>query len=373
MLQVEVARRLGAFELEAALTVPAAGVVGLLGRSGSGKSTLINIIAGLLPPERGVVRLGGETLTDVARGIHVPPERRRIGYVFQDSRLFPHLRVADNLRYGARRAATAPPLIGYEDTVALLALSGLLARWPQELSGGERQRVALGRALLAQPRLLLLDEPLAAIDAAHREELLPYLESLRQRLAIPVVYVSHQLDEVLRLASELVLLEAGRVLAQGAVAEVSLRPEMQRVVPAERIGAVLEGTLERGGPEGVLRVGAGTLQVSVPAAPTGTRVRLQVLARDVILATEPVRGLSVRNVLAGVVTQIRRDPQGVLVEVDVGGAQVLSRITVQALEALTLQPGTSVWALFKAVSTSGHAYRLPDAAVSSAAPARSPS
>lgn len=370
MLEVAVGTRLGAFELEAALRVPAGSVLGLLGRSGSGKTTLINIIAGLLRPARGLVQLEGRTLTDIARGVDVPPEGRRIGYVFQDSRLFPHLRVADNLRYGAKRARAATPLIGYEETVALLALAPLLARRPHELSGGERQRVALGRALLAQPRLLLLDEPLAAIDAAHREELLPYLESLRERLAIPVVYVSHQLDEVLRLASELALLEGGRVLAQGAVAEVSLRPEMQRVVPAECIGAVLDGTIERrSGAEAQLRIGAGTLQVSAPAAPVGTRLRLQVLARDVILATEPVRGLSVRNALPGTVTGIRREPQGVLVEVDVGGARVLSRITVQALEALALTPGLPVWALFKAVSTSGHAYRLP-AAVSSAAPAR---
>src|SRR5256714_848677 len=241
-------------------------------------------------------------------------------------------------------------------------MAPLLARGPREPAGGERQRVALGRALLAQPRLLLLDEPLASIDVARREEVLPYLEALGDQLAIPMVYVSHQFDEVLRLATHVVLLEAGRVLAQGAVNEVSLRPELQSVVGPDLVGAVLEGVVVRLDPDSGsadLAVGTGTLQVSLRDVPLGSRVRLQLLARDVILATQPVQGLSVRNALASTVTAISNDDYGaVLVRLDVGGETVLARITQDALRALKLRPGDAGWTLGKAGSTRGHAFRL---------------
>ena len=362
MLHVSVLRRRPGFCLEATFAAPTPGIIALFGRSGSGKSTLVNIISGLLAPDAGEVRLDDEVLTDSRAGIAVAVERRRIGYVFQDARLFPHLSVSGNLRYGEKRARAASRIIGFDEVVSLLGLAPLLARRPRELSGGERQRVALGRALLAQPRLLLLDEPLASIDVARREEVLPYLEALRDQLAIPMVYVSHQFDEVLRLATHVVLLEAGRVLAQGAVNEVSLRPELQSVVGPDLVGAVLEGVVVRLDPDSGsadLAVGTGTLQVSLRDAPLGSRVRLQLLARDVILATQPVQGLSVRNALASTVTAISNDDYGaVLVRLDVGGETVLARITQNALRALNLRPGDAVWTLVKAVSTRGHAFRL---------------
>ena len=308
------------------------------------------------------MRLGDDVLTDTHTAVDVPVERRRIGYVFQDARLFPHLNVAGNLRYGEKRSRAVPQIIGFDEVVALLGLAQLLQRRPRELSGGERQRVALGRALLSQPRLLLLDEPLASIDVARREEVLPYLEALRDQLAIPMVYVSHQFDEVLRLATHMVLLEAGKVLAQGPVNEVSLRPELQSVVGPDLVGAVLEGVvvrLDSATGSADLAVGRGTLQVSLRDGPVGSRVRLQLLARDVILATQPVQGLSVRNALASTVTAISNDDYGaVLVRLDVGGETVLARITQNAQRALDLRPGDAVWTLVKAVSTRGHAFRL---------------
>jgi molybdate transport system ATP-binding protein len=362
VLEVSIVRQLAGFRLDATFTAPTPGVIALFGRSGSGKSSLTNVIAGLLAPDAGTVCLDGEVLTDVRRGLTVPVERRRIGYVFQDPRLFPHLSVAGNLRYGERRRRDAPTLIGFDEVVELLGLARLLERKPWQLSGGERQRVSLGRALLAQPRLLLLDEPLASLDVARREEVLPYLVALRDRLSMPMVYVSHQFDEVLRLATHLVLLEAGRVLAEGPVEEMSLYPELQSVIGPDLVGAVVDGLVTRvnadtGSAE--LSVGTGTLQVSLREVPLGARVRLQLLARDVILATQPVQGLSVRNALASTVIAISDDVFGaVLVRVDVGGAIVLARITQDARRALNLRPGDAVWTLVKAVSTRGHTFTL---------------
>lgn len=350
------------FTLDATFAVPVPGVIALFGRSGSGKTTLVNLLSGLLAPDVGEIRLGEEVLTDTQRGIAVPVEQRRIGYVFQEPRLFPHLTVAGNLRYGERRAPRACAFIGFDEVVALLGLAPLLARKPRHLSGGERQRVSLGRALLSQPRLLLLDEPLASLDVARREEVLPYLERLRDRLSVPMVYVSHEFEEVLRLATHAVLLEAGRVIAQGPVQEMSLQPALQRIVGPDLVGAVLEGLVTRLDPDGrsvEIAVGTGTLRVDLENVTVGARVRLQLLARDVILATQPVQGLSVRNALASTVISIVDDDHGaVLVRVDVGGAIVLARITADARRALNLRPGDAVWTLVKAVSTRGHAFRL---------------
>jgi molybdate transport system ATP-binding protein len=362
MLRVSLHKRRREFTLAASFTAPTPGVIALFGRSGSGKTTLIEMIAGLLPPDEGEVQLTGTLLTDTRAGIAVAPERRRIGYVFQDSRLFPHLTAAGNLRYGLKRARSRPQAIHFGEIVDLLGLGPLLDRRPHQLSGGERQRVALGRALLSQPQLLLLDEPLAALDVARREEVLPYLERLRDWLSIPMVYVSHQFDEVLRLATYIVLLEEGRVLAAGPVGELSLGAELRSVVAPELVGAVLDGlvtALDATAGTAELSIGSGRLQVSLSDVHPGARVRVQLLARDVILATQPVQHLSVRNALLGTVTEITADDAAsVLVRVDVGGPVVLARITESARQALRLAPGDAVWALVKAVSTRGHAFRL---------------
>jgi molybdate transport system ATP-binding protein len=362
MLRVSLLKRRGEFTLAASFAAPTPGVIALFGRSGSGKSTLIDLIAGLLPADEGEVQLAGTVLTDTRARIAVAPERRRIGYVFQDPRLFPHFTAAGNLRYGLKRARGIPHGIRYEEVVDLLGLARLLERRPHELSGGERQRVALGRALLSQPQLLLLDEPMASLDVARREEVLPYLESLRDWLSIPMVYVSHQFEEVLRLATYIVLLEEGAVLAAGAVGEISLRPELRTVLAPDLVGAVLDGLVtgvDVAGGTAELAIGSGKLQVSLKDVTPGARVRVQLLARDIILATQPIQHLSVRNALLGTVTGITpEEAASVLVQVDVGGPTLLARITEAARAALKLAPGDAVWALVKAVSTRGHAFRM---------------
>ncbi len=369
MLKVRALKRHAGFTLDAQFEAPTPGIVALFGRSGCGKTTTINVISGLLHGDEARVELDGNVLEDTAAGIHVPPEQRRIGYVFQDGRLFPHMTVLGNLSYGLKRAKVSQPTqqgsqpsIGLEQIVSLLGLEGLTKRRPFQLSGGERQRVSLGRALLSQPAMLLLDEPLAALDAARREEVLPYLERLRDNLSIPMVYVSHQFDEVLRLATHVVLMDAGRVPAQGSLNEISLLPALRNIVGPDSVGSVLDGVVRRSDPaSGIaeMQVGGGILNVSVRDASPGSRVRVQLLARDIILATEAPRGLSVRNELQGVVVRLSPDEaDAVLVTVDVGGTQVLSRVTQGAVESLGLREGVHVWVLVKAVSTRGHAFRV---------------
>jgi molybdate transport system ATP-binding protein len=362
MLNVSVIKQRGSFTLRADFQAPTPGIVALFGRSGCGKTTTINILAGLLAPDAGRVELDSRILEDTGAAIRVPAEERCMGYVFQDSRLFPHFNVLGNLRYGLKRAQRTTRAIELEQIVALLGLESLLKRRPHQLSGGERQRVSLGRALLSQPRLLLLDEPLASLDVARREEVLPYLEKLRDTLSIPMVYVSHQFDEVLRLATHVVLMDAGRVLAQGPLSQISVLPELRSIVGPDAVGAVVEGTVTRLDAENLmteLRVGRGTLYVSVANAQVGARVRVQLLARDIILATQPPQGLSVRNALAGTIVQVEPDEQqAMLVTVDIGGEKVLSRVTRHAAAELQLRAGREVWVLVKAVSTRGHAFRV---------------
>jgi molybdate transport system ATP-binding protein len=364
MLRVELKKQRGKFSLDAAFHAPTPGVTALFGRSGCGKSTLISLIAGLLEPDAGRIVIGDEVLFDAERHLSVDARHRRIGVVFQDARLFPHLSVQGNLDYGARRVAPAVSrFVGFDDVVSLLGLGGLLTRRPHELSGGEKQRVAFGRALLSQPRLLLLDEPLASLDLARREEVLPYLERLRDAFEIPIVYVSHQFDEVLRLATRVVLLEAGRTVADGDIATVSRDPQLRAIVGPDSVGAVLAGHVERIDATGlaVLRVGDAELSVELESAAVDQRIQIQVLARDVIVASESPTGLSVRNVVAARVMSVTPDAgRAVLVELDIGRtATLLARITARASEELGLSKDKQVWALIKAASLRGHVFSVP--------------
>jgi molybdate transport system ATP-binding protein len=320
------------------------------------------VIAGLLDADSGRVALDDVVLLDTGQHVDVAPERRRIGYVFQESRLFPHFDVAGNLRYAARRAGS-PRFVGFDLVVDLLDLKLLMKRRAHQLSGGERQRVAIGRALLSQPRLLLLDEPLASLDASRREEVLPYLEILRDQLAIPMVYVSHNFDEVLRLATHLVLMECGSTTAQGGIGEMSLNPGVRAIIGAEAVGAIVEGTvLGMDAASGLTRVGVGGGELKVPAAAAaaGAKLRVQLLARDLIVATREPQHLSVRNILRGVVTAVTGDEGDAdLIAIDIGGTLIMARVTRAATRELKLTAGLPVWALVKAVSLRSHFTRVP--------------
>ena len=359
MLKVSLLKHRGNFTLAVDFEAATPGVTALFGRSGCGKSTITHLLAGLLAPDSGRIEIGSTVLFDSTTGINLPAEQRRIGYVFQDSRLFPHLTVEANLRYGLRRTRSDAG-IRFDDAVALLGLQTLLTRRPAALSGGERQRVAVGRALLSQPRLLLLDEPLAALDAARRGELLPWLERLRDELALPMVYVSHQFDEVLRLADSMVLLEQGRVSDSGSVAAMSRTQPLRAIVGDETLGCVLEGvvdTVDATAGLARIRTGGGLLNVEADQLQHGQAVRVQLLARDLILATAAPHGLSVRNSLAGRILTLAPDgPRAWLAEVAVGGDRLLVRITDDARAALALAADVPVWVLVKAVSLRGYVF-----------------
>jgi molybdate transport system ATP-binding protein len=353
MLQVSVRKQLDSFNLDVSFELPTPGVVALFGPSGCGKSTTVNIIAGLVQADSGRVMLDDGVLLDTQRHIDIAAEQRRIGYVFQDARLFPHLKVAANLQYGEKRAA-GRRYVSFDDVVELLDLESLLHRRTHQLSGGERQRVAIGRALLSQPQLLLLDEPLASLDRERSEEVLPYLETLRDQLAIPMVYVSHQFDEVLRLATHIVLLQSGTVAAQGSIGEISLDRRLRSLIGADAVGAIIDGVVQGDDAEsGMTRVRVGSGELKVPAAglAPGTAMRIQLLARDIIVSTQLPEHLSVRNNLKGIITSVADDEaHSDLVSIDIGGTEIMARVTKAATRELKLAPGLPAWALVKSVS-----------------------
>ena len=351
-LSVDVRHRLGDFQLDAAFETDGR-LVALFGPSGSGKTSLVNLIAGLTRPDEGRLAVGGRVLADTAAGSFVPKHRRRVGYVFQDARLFPHMTVSQNLRYGRWFAPRAERRADMAGVIEMLGIGPLLDRRPGSLSGGERQRVAIGRALLASPRLMLLDEPLAALDEARKAEIMPYLERLRDETRIPIVYVSHSIAEVARLASDIVVLDGGRVAASGPAAEILLRLDLLPEEERGEGGAVLDMQVARH--EGkfdmtVLSSAAGELRVAGGGLPVGANVRARIRARDVLVATQQPHGLSALNILPARIAAIR--PQGALADVtlDCGAAQIAARITRHSCATLGLQPGQRVFAVIKAVS-----------------------
>jgi molybdate transport system ATP-binding protein len=353
MLSVDIRRRLGRFTLDVRFDAGEARLTALFGRSGCGKTSILAAIAGLLRPDSGRIEVAGETLFDSARGIDVPAERRRIGVVFQDDRLFPHLTVRDNLRYGLKRASGSLG-IAFDDVVRLLGLEQLLDRRPARLSGGEKQRVAIGRALLAQPRALLMDEPLASLDAPRKQEILYYVERLRDELAIPVVYVSHEIEEIVRLADTMVLVSAGRVMATGPVSEVMNRLDLKPMTGRFEAGAVLDTVVAGQDLDyGMTRLAfdGGEVHATGVDALVGERVRVRIRARDVALATERPRAMSIRNVLRGTVAEIgpRTGPE-VDLRIAIGSLMLLARVTRLSLDELGLAPGVPVFALVKSVA-----------------------
>ncbi|HET7731947.1 MAG TPA: molybdenum ABC transporter ATP-binding protein [Usitatibacter sp.] len=357
MLDVDIGLKRGAFALQAAFRSDAP-IVALFGRSGCGKTTIVEAIAGLVRPERGRIVIDGRVLFDASRGIDLAPEKRRVGFVFQDSLLFPHLSVRANLAYGERLTEPAERFVQPERVVSLLGLAGLLERRPAKLSGGERQRVAIGRALLANPRILLMDEPLAALDGPRRAEILQYVELLRDELRLPIVYVSHAIEEVTRLADHLVLVSEGRTVAQGGVAELMGRPDLKPFTGRFEAGAVVDARVERHDEEyglTVLAFAGGQLVVPNVDALPGEPVRARIRARDVALALEPPPRASFQNVLAAQVRSLGGE-FGALVEVTVavGATTLVARVTRKAAAELGLAPGLAVYALVKAVSIDRH-------------------
>lgn len=355
MLEVAVEKSMGGFRLDASLSCETSGVVALFGRSGAGKTSLVNMIAGLLSPDRGRIAINGTVLYDAARGIDLKPERRRLGYVFQEGRLFPHLSVRSNLLYGYRRIAADERRVVPDQVIALLGLERLLDRRPHDLSGGEKQRVALGRALLANPRLLLMDEPLAALDGARKDEVLSFIERLRDDLAVPIVYVTHAMPEIVRLADTMVLVSDGRVEAVGTVDELTSRLDLRPLTGRYEAGAALTAHVA-GQDEAfgltLLDIPGARLTVSRLDLTTGTELRVRVRARDVGLALTPPADTSFLNVVPCTLRDIGQEdgPQVDLrLETD-GGAAIWARITRRSLENLGLAPGVRVHALIKAVA-----------------------
>ena len=350
-LSVAVRHAFAGFTLDAAFEAPR-GITVLFGRSGSGKTTIVNAVAGLLKPDEGRVEVDGRILLDTSRAVFLPPARRRIGYVFQEGRLFPHMTVRQNLAYGRWFAPREAPREDMARVVEMLGIGHLLDRRPGALSGGEKSRVALGRALLSAPSLVLADEPLAALDEARKAEILPYFERLRDETAIPILYVSHAASEVARLATTVVAVQDGRVVGQGPAAEVLGDPAITPLGVREA-GAVIETRVAVHHADGLTDLEAGGAPLFLPrlSHPVGARLRVRIAAHDVILARQRPEGLSALNILAGTVREVRTgEGPGALVSLDTAAGRVLARVTRRSVEALGLTQGMPVHAVIKTVA-----------------------
>ncbi len=342
------------FQLQVDVTLPPRGITVLFGPSGSGKTTLLRCVAGLERAQGARVEIAGDVWQDDEHRVFLPTWQRPLGYVFQEASLFDHLDVRGNLHYGVRRSRAVVQAIALDTAIELLGIAPLLARRTQQLSGGERQRVAIARALATQPRLLLLDEPLASLDHARQRDILPWLERLRDELHIPMLYVTHSAAEVARLADTLIVLEEGRVAASGSTADVLSRIDAP-VTLGDDAGALLDGIVsQRDGRWHLacVQFAGGSLWLRDSGIALGRRVRLRVLARDVSLATESPRATSIQNLLAATVVAIAPDthPSQAMVQLRCGEAVLLARVPARAVDALGLTPGMPVWAQVKSVA-----------------------
>ena len=355
MSDIALKHRRGSFSLDVHFDLAGARVTALFGPSGAGKSTVLAAIAGLTQPDFGRIAIGGEILLDTERGKCLTPVQRRIGMVFQDLRLFPHLNVEANLFYGWRRANPRPGRQTAEQVIELLGLRPLLQRKPRQLSGGEKSRVALGRALLMDPRALLLDEPLASLDAARKAEILPYLEQLVRESRVPMLYVSHALDEIARLADRMVVLNHGRVVAEGSLFDITARLDLfaeAHLIP----GAVLPATILRHDEAHDLteiRLAGETLIVPRIPRPHGTEIRIRIDAEDVMLSLARLDAVSANNVLPATISAIHENGPHADVQLQLQGAQMVARITRRSLERLSLRAGLPVFAVIKSVTVGG--------------------
>ncbi len=357
-LRVKFTKRLGETLIDVDLTIPSSGVTAIFGRSGAGKTSIINVIAGLIKPDSGEISFQGKTLFDHQRRIDVPTHKRQIGYVFQESRLFPHYSVKGNLVYGVKQLDEDY----FEQITALLAIKELLGRYPHQLSGGEKQRVAIGRALLSRPDMLLMDEPLASLDLPRKREVLPFLEQLAERVKLPIVYVSHSLDEILRLAKHLIVIDKGRVTTSGELEAVWASTAMRPWQSYSEQSSLFSGRLlEHWDKYALSKVAVAPdvhLWVQRIDMPMNSSVRMQVRANDVSLAKTKPEHTSIRNIVEAVVTKIdvmqnAHDKQSVAVRVALApGCELWARLTAWAVDDLKLKVGDHVYVQLKGVSIS---------------------
>jgi molybdate transport system ATP-binding protein len=354
-LEISINHKQGNFSLSVSCKGASSGVTALYGPSGAGKTSIVNMVAGLQRPDNGRIAVNGLCLFDSARHINLPPEKRRIGYVFQDGRLFPHLSVRANLTYGMHRTPVNQRYIKLEEVVDLLGIGHLLERRPARLSGGEKQRVAIGRALLTSPAMLLMDEPLASLDAARKGEVLPFITRLCRKFELPILYVSHAMDEILNLATDMVMMEQGRVLAYGKLEDLLSRPDLQDHFRSDESGAVLSTVVDT--PENAfgltrLRVGSQILTMQRIQAAPGEPVRVRIPARHVAISLEPPSRTSFQNVFTGHISAILdHGAPFVDVQLDIG-CPLWARITRQSCLDLNLTTGQPVFALVKSVAVS---------------------
>ncbi len=360
-MRVDARLQLGNFLLALNQRFALDGITALFGPNGSGKTTLLRIIAGLESRAEGCITYGEDVWQSSAQRLFVAPHRRGVGFVFQDARLFTHLTVSRNLHYAERRSGAEAGRIPFADVVDALDLAALLDQHPASLSGGERQRVAMGRTLLTRPRLLLMDEPLAALDMKRKAEILPYIERLASAFQIPVIYVTHAVEEVAQLADRMVVLANGMVAAQGDVSQILERLDLQAMTGRFEAGVVLKAQVVGHDARFALtRLDHHGQSILMPILdlPCGSEVRLRIRARDVALATRRPEGLSIRNVLSGIVRELVEEPDTAFAEVLVGlgGTHLRARVTRQAVAELGLRPGAPVFALIKSVSFDRRAF-----------------
>jgi molybdate transport system ATP-binding protein len=351
-IDVDISRNLGGFQV-ATKFVSNGRLVAIFGPSGSGKTSIINMIAGLIAPDTGHIAIDGKRLVDIGRGVNVPSHKRRIGYVFQEARLFPHLTVRQNLNFGKWFSLPKGGAIELGRLVELLGVGDILDRMPSRLSGGEKQRVAIGRALFSNPKLLLMDEPLASLDQARKAEIIPYIERIRDETDVPIIYVSHSVAEVARLASDIVVIANGEVSASGPTAEIMQRLDLFPAEERDETGSVLVMTVISFDKEfdmTLLRSAAGEIRIPGLAGVVGSKIRLHLRARDVIIANQEPKGLSALNILAGKVAGIKNAGPLAELKVDCSGTMVMARITRQSAKSLNLAVGMMVFAVVKTAS-----------------------
>lgn len=362
MIDLRILSDLGTFRLDVDTQLPAVGVTALFGRSGAGKTSVLRAIAGAFRPDKARISIGDRTYLDTATGIDIPIHQRRIGYVFQDARLFPHLSVEKNLRYGLTRAR-ASHRFAFADIVELLGLAAHLDRRTYALSGGEKQRVAIGRALLAQPSLLLMDEPLAALDAERKAELIPYLESLRDEADLPILYVSHAFDEVARLADHLVVMESGRIAASGPLVDLAADPSLGPLLGRFEAGVVIPCAVAHHDTAlavTTLAFAGGHLRVPQIDREIGTSLRVRIRARDVALARSVHDDLTISNQLSGrIVRIVTRDGPFADALVDIGGTIIRALVTRAGLQRIGVAEGDPVVAMIKTVAFDGRSVGVP--------------